>query len=73
MIKKVVFKIEEMDCASCVMSIEGELEDSGNIRSCKVSYAKSQAEVMFEEEKVSEEEIVKIIGQIGYKVTKVTI
>ncbi len=67
MIKRIVFKIEGLECASCVADIEGELEDSGLVRTCRVSYAKARAEVEFDTEKVSEEEMVDLIGDRGYR------
>lgn len=67
MIKKVVFRIEGMNCTSCAMLIDGDVEDVGGVKSCKTSYVKAKTEVEFDPVKVEEEEIVKIIGRSGYK------
>ena len=62
---KKVFKIKGMHCNSCAINIENELEDKVN--SIKVSYSKEQAEIDFDESKISEEEIKKIVKKLGYE------
>jgi copper chaperone CopZ len=60
--KQNIYKIFGMDCPSCAMLIESELEDAGiNV---KVSYAKETLE--FKEES-NIEKTTKIITQLGYK------
>lgn len=66
MAKKKVFKIIGMHCTSCAMNIDGELEDSGKVIEAFTSYAKQITEVTFETDKVSDNEIIKIIEQVGY-------
>lgn len=65
MIKK-VFKISGMHCTGCAMNIDGELEDTDGIKQASTHYAKSQTEVEFDEKKLSEKDIVKIIQKVGY-------
>lgn len=69
MIKKVVFKIEGMHCTSCAFNIDGELEDTGRVKSAVTKYARSQTEVVFEPDKITQEEITAIIKKVGYKAT----
>lgn len=64
--KKVLFKIVDMHCTSCAISIDGDLEDTGKVKSAKTSYAKGQIEVEFDPEKISEKEILAVIKQTGY-------
>ena len=45
MVKKMVFKIAGMHCGSCAMNIDGDLEDTGKVKSAKTNYARSQTEV----------------------------
>jgi len=66
--KKVVFNIVDMDCAACAISIDGDLEDTGLIKSAKTNYAKSQTEVEFDPGKISDKEIIEIIKKSGYTV-----
>lgn len=71
MIKK-VFKIKGMHCTSCTFSIDGELEDTDGVKEASTNFAKSQTEVKFDPEKVSEEKIVKLIKKAGYDATLAT-
>jgi copper chaperone CopZ len=64
--KKMIFKITDMHCTSCAISIDGDLEDTGKVKSVKTSYAKGQIEVEFDSAKISEEEIIGIIKKTGY-------
>lgn len=66
MLKKVILKIEGMHCSSCAMNIDGELEETEGVKSAKTNYAKSQTEVTFDEEKVTENNIIGAIKHAGY-------
>ncbi len=63
---KKIFDIKGMHCNSCAQLIENNLKDKVN--SISVSYSKGKAEIDFDPEKISEEEIKKIIGECGYSV-----
>ncbi len=63
---KKMFKISGMHCTACAMSIDGELEDSEGIKNANTNYAKSQTEVEFDDKKISDKQIVKIIEKTGY-------
>jgi Cu+-exporting ATPase len=65
MVKK-VFKIIDMHCTSCAMTIDGDLEDTGHVKSSKTNYAKAQTEVEFDPAKITEEEIFEVIKKAGY-------
>lgn len=58
-------KINGMHCGSCAMNIDGELEDMG-VKEAKTSYAKSETEVVFDEEKISPQSIIEVIKKLGY-------
>lgn len=60
------FKITNMHCASCAMSIDMELEDLDGVNSAVTSFAKSVTEVEFDGDKVPEELIIETIKKIGY-------
>ncbi len=64
--KKIILKIVDMHCVSCSLTIDGDLEDSGGVNKARTNYAKAMTEVEFDPEKVSEEEIIKIIRGAGY-------
>lgn len=64
--RKAVFKIIDMNCVSCSITIDGDLEDMDGVREAKTSYAKALTEVAFDPEKISEKEILEIIKKAGY-------
>ncbi len=66
MIKK-TYKVKGMDCTSCAMIIESDLEDAGVKASC--SYAKETLEVEFDEQKLREEKIFDVVKSSGYNLT----
>jgi Zn2+/Cd2+-exporting ATPase len=59
-----IYKISGMDCPSCAMLIESELEDAGV--KAKVSYARQTLEVEGSEN-ASANQITKIVSSLGYK------
>lgn len=69
MIKKVILKINGMHCTSCAMNIDGELEDTEGVVSSNTNYAKSTTEVSFDQKRLSEDQIIEVIKNVGYEVT----
>ena len=69
---KKLFKISGMHCTSCAMSIDGELEDTNGIKESNTNYAKSQTEVEFDQEKVSDKAIIEIIKKVGYQANPIS-
>jgi copper chaperone CopZ len=67
--QKMVLMISGMDCAACVINIDGVLEDTEGIKSAKTNYAKGKAEVEFDEKKVAVAKIISIIKESGYEAT----
>ena len=67
MIKK-KFKILDMHCSSCALTIDMDLEDLDGVKKSHTSYAKAETEVEFDPEKVSEELILETIKKSGYQV-----
>lgn len=49
------------------MNIEGELEETPGVKKVSASYARSEAEVTFDESKVSAERILEVIKKLGYE------
>lgn len=66
MVTKALFKLSGMDCAACVINIDGELEETKGIKSAKTDYARSQTSIEFDPKEISRQEIVKLIAKIGY-------
>ena len=59
-----VYHIKGMDCTSCAMVIEMDLMDRGVKANC--SYTKEILDVEFDNKKITEEEIKKIVKQSGF-------
>ncbi len=51
------FKIEGMHCSSCAITIDMDLEDLDGVGKAQTSYAKSETEIEFDEEKPRTEHI----------------
>lgn len=66
--KKVVFKIIDMRCTSCSITIDGDLEDTEGIMRAQTSYAKAVTEIAFDPAKINERKIQAIIKKTGYTV-----
>jgi P-type Cu+ transporter len=64
---KKTFKVSGMHCNSCATSIELAIEGKEGIRKIEVDFASEKAEVEFDEDEISEKEIIKEIIKLGYK------
>src|SRR3989338_8771767 len=65
--KKAQFDIHGMTCASCVAHINGDLNKKEGVKSVRVNFALEQAEVEYDEDKLSVEDIVATVKKSGYK------
>ncbi|OHD80290.1 MAG: hypothetical protein A3J97_13425 [Spirochaetes bacterium RIFOXYC1_FULL_54_7] len=65
--KEITIKLNGLHCASCIMSIEMELEEIKGVRKAEGSYAKSEIKVEFNEEEASPEKFLKVIKDLGYE------
>lgn len=69
--KKLLFKIDGIDCASCVMDIDGALEDVAGVKEARTSYHKQQTEIHFDEATISSKQLTIILSKAGYNATLV--
>lgn len=67
--QEVTVSINGMHCTSCAMSIDGALEDIDGVLSAETSYAKAQVTITYDEEKVTQAEMIKAIEEQGYTVS----
>lgn len=65
------FKITDMHCSSCALTIDMDLEDLDGINQARTSYAKAETEIEFDEEKISDQKIIQTIKKTGYTVIDV--
>jgi len=63
---KKIFKIDGMHCNSCSRLIEGKFRSK--VKSISVDYSKGEANIDFDEKKISEKEINTAIEELGYSV-----
>lgn len=63
------FHISGMNCASCVNHIERDVSALSGVHHIMVNFASEQAEVMFDETKLSAEQIMEEIKKTGYTAT----
>ena len=66
--EEITLKIKGMSCAMCVKSIESAVESLDGVDEVKVNLATESAFLRFNPTKVSLDEIVKLIEDLGYKV-----
>ncbi len=66
MIKK-TFKVPDMTCTNCAMKLES-LEDTlDGVREINASYHKLQMEVIYDETRLSDEQIIAAVKKKGYQ------
>ncbi|MBI3103455.1 heavy-metal-associated domain-containing protein [Candidatus Daviesbacteria bacterium] len=63
---KKLFKITDMHCSSCALTIDMDLEDVEGVNWARTSYAKAELEVEFHPEKISEQKIIETVKISGY-------
>lgn len=62
------FQVKGMHCVGCAMTIDGALEDLAGVKSATTHYAKQVVEVEYDQEKISEAQIVAAVEKAGYRV-----
>jgi copper chaperone CopZ len=65
MIKK-TFRVSDMHCPNCAMTLEGIEDDLPGIKQINASYQKMQMTVEYDESKVSEVQILLAVKSKGY-------
>lgn len=63
---RVTFKINGMSCASCAAKIEKEVSKIDNVSNASVNFATEKLTVEMDENKVSTNDIVKVVVKTGY-------
>ncbi len=67
---KRTFKVEGMSCVNCARTIEIALKRKEGVKRVEVSFELGRVRVEFDEEKIGEEEIVRTIDSLGYRVAE---
>lgn len=66
MVKK-RFQIQGMHCVGCAMTVDGVVEDLPGVKSATTNYARQVADVEYDENKVTDAQIIAAIQDAGYK------
>lgn len=66
-VKEVILKVGGMTCASCPAMIKTALKKLDGIVSADVSFKEAKATVKYQEEKITVEQMIKVIEGIGMK------
>ena len=67
--KQINLKISNMHCTSCALNIDCDLEDLPGVKDANTDYATSQSVINFDPAKISPDQIIQTINQLGYKVS----
>jgi copper chaperone CopZ len=65
---KQVFRVLDMHCSNCAMTIEGLEDDLPGVKSVQASYHKGLVEVEYDEKRLNEAMIRDAIAGLGYTV-----
>lgn len=65
--EKIELQIEGMHCGSCAVGIQMLTSQMDGVKSAEVSYEGKKGTFEFEPAKVTKEQIVKAIEELGYK------
>lgn len=60
------FQIKGMHCVGCAMTVDEALEALPGVDSASTSYAKQVVEVVYNDQQVTEKQIVDAVKQAGY-------
>lgn len=66
-VKEIILKVGGMTCASCPAMIKTTLKKLDGIVSADVSFKEAKATVKYQEEKITVEQMIKVIEGIGFK------
>jgi len=67
---RTTLKVEGMTCVNCARTIEIALRKREGIRDVEVSFELGRVKVDFDEERIGEEEIIRLIEDLGYRVVE---
>ena len=65
--KKEVFKLKGMHCASCAMNIQKALSKLPGVNKAEANFGSETALIEYDEEKVAPKDLAKTVSDVGYK------
>jgi len=66
---EVVFDVEGMTCAGCAAGIEATLEKKAGVTAVEADYEAKMARVVYDSSRISEQEIIAAIAELGFAAT----
>jgi copper chaperone CopZ len=60
------FQVDGMECVGCTIAVEGALEDVAGVNLAEANYARQFADVEYDSELVSEQQIASAVERAGY-------
>ncbi|MEZ4666489.1 MAG: heavy-metal-associated domain-containing protein [Anaerolineae bacterium] len=63
------FQVQGMHCVACAMTIDGALEDLPGVKSATANYARQVVDVEYDDQRVTNNQIILAIRNSGYEVT----
>jgi len=67
----ITLQLEKLTCPSCMQKITDSVNELTGIEKIKILFDRSKARVVFENNKISEEEILHKIEEVGYSAKKI--
>jgi copper chaperone len=64
--KTIVLKVPDMTCGHCELSVQEALDDLDGVERAKADHATGDVEVVYDEDKVSVEQMGEAIEEVGY-------
>jgi Cu2+-exporting ATPase len=68
-VTKKKFQIKGMHCVGCAMTVDEALEALPGVNSASTSYAKQVVEVVYNDQQVTEQQLVDAVRKAGYTAT----
>ncbi len=65
--KTVTIKVEGMHCGGCATSVEKKLKATEGVEEVSVSFEKGEAEIKYDEQKVTVAKLREVINKTGFK------
>lgn len=66
---KKTYAIEGMHCGACATGIEMFLSNTDGVQSAKVTWDAKKGEVEYDESKINDDAIIKVVEEAGFKAT----
>ena len=66
-LKKTILRSEDLSCPSCVSNIESTLNNMGGVHEAEVHFNTGRIEVEYDNEAVSEQNLIDAIQDTGYQ------